>query len=86
MQYRGSSDMHDPFYDGFQRKTKLTDAIGHKYMNDHSPEYTILIYPSSDFFKVFATPNPTFAMVGAVVIIVFISVLFFLYDALVSKE
>ena len=83
---RGSSDMHDPYYDSYVRTTKLTDAIGHQYMSEHSPEYYMMIYPSGDFFRVFATPNPTFATAGAVVIIVFISVLFFLYDALVSKE
>ena len=78
--------MHDPYYDSYVRTTKLTDAIGHQYMSEHSPEYYMMIYPSGDFFQVFATPNPTFATAGAVVIIVFISVLFFLYDALVSKE
>lgn len=84
--YRGSSDMHDCSYDGYRRTTRLTDAIGHQHLSERSPEYYMMIYPNVEFFAVFSTHNPRFATAGAVVIIVFISLLFFLYDALVSKE
>ena len=46
----------------------------------------MMVYPSGDFFDVFSTENPTVATAGAVSIIIFVSLLFFLYDALVSKE
>jgi hypothetical protein len=55
-------------------------------LSDDSPEYYLTIYPSDDFFTVFSTQNPRLAMMGAVLIIVFTSLFFFGYDALVAKE
>ena len=44
------------------------------------------LYPSRDFVESYSTRNPVFATVGAVCIIVFTSLAFFLYDALVRHE
>jgi hypothetical protein len=46
----------------------------------------LTIYPNDDFFVVFSTRNPQLAMMGAILIIVFTSLLFFGYDALVTIE
>ena len=85
--YLGPTDMHDASYDQYRRRTILTDAGGHtKYLSEPSPEYYMTIYPSADLFAVFSTQNPKLATVGAVIIIFFTSLLFFLYDALVSQQ
>ncbi|CAB9528613.1 sensor kinase/phosphatase LuxQ [Seminavis robusta] len=84
--YQGSADMHNPKYDSFGRDTILTDVVGHHQLSEHSPVYFMKIYPNSQFFEVYSTNNPTFATAGVVVVIVFTSFLFFLYDALISKE
>ena len=80
----GDSDLHDPTYDAYRRTAVLTDVGLH--LSENSPTYYMTVYPSGDFFRVFSTENPTVATVGAVSIIIFVSLLFFLYDAIVSKE
>ena len=84
--YIGNTDSHNPSYNKYRQTTTLTDVIGYQYLSSDSPEFYMEVYPSADFFAVFSTQNPVAAMVGAVFIIVFTSILFFLYDALVSKQ
>ena len=77
--------MHDPAFDDYRRITNLTD-IGLNNLSGNSPTYYMAVYPSKAFFDVFSTENPTVATAGTVSIIIFTSILFFLYDCLVSKE
>jgi hypothetical protein len=84
--YRGAGDYHDPKYESYRQKTLLTESTAFQNLSSSSPEYYMHIYPSDDYFSVFATSNPIYATIGTVIIIVVTSVLFFLYDALVTKE
>mmetsp|Transcript_10223 Transcript_10223/g.24569 ORF Transcript_10223/g.24569 Transcript_10223/m.24569 type:complete len:1147 (-) Transcript_10223:95-3535(-) len=99
--YGEEGDFHDPAYDSYKRATVLTDVLKFgpgegdsaiedygdgDYFSDESPEYYLTIYPTDDFFVVFSTKNPRLAMIGAVLCIVVTSLLFFGYDALVTKE
>jgi signal transduction histidine kinase/CheY-like chemotaxis protein len=51
-----------------------------------SPMYTLTLYPTSTLYESFRTDNPIIACVGAILIILFTSMLFFLYDFLVRRE
>jgi hypothetical protein len=94
--YGQEGDFHDPAYNSYQRTTVLTDLLkcgnlssthgNHDGLSDDSPDYYLTIYPNDDFFVVFSTRNPRLAMMGAILIIVFTSLLFFGYDALVTIE
>ena len=100
--YGEEGDFHDPAYDSYKRSTVLTNVLkvgpgegrnpiedyedDDDYFSDESPDYYLSIYPSDDFFVVFSTKNPRLAMIGAVLCIVFTSLFFFGYDALVTKE
>jgi len=53
---------------------------------DSSASYVLTLYPAPEFINNYSTKNPIIATVGAVLIIVFTSAAFLLYDALVRKE
>ena len=48
--------------------------------------YMLSLYPTDTLYDVFSTSNPTTAAVGSVLIIIFTSLLFVLYDFFVRKE
>lgn len=79
----GKGDLHDPNYDKFKRSINLT---GLQYYNNASAIYSLSLYPTDTLYAVFSTANPTTAAVGSVLIIIFTSLLFFLYDFFVRKE
>lgn len=75
--------MHDPQFSKF-RQTIALNSPG--LFGDASASYSLTLYPSAEFFEVYSTSNPTIATVGAVCIIIFTSLLFFLYDFFVRQE
>lgn len=85
-QYLGKTDSHDHAYDKYRQTATLTDSFIFEYLSRDSPEYYMDVYPSAEFFAVFSTHNPVTATAGAVLIILFTSLLFFLYDSLQSKQ
>ena len=80
----GEGDLHDRGYDDFERSIDLTDDA--TLYSQYSAQYTLTLYPTADFFEVYSTDNPITATVGAVLIILFTSLLFFLYDFNVQRE
>ena len=81
--FMGAGDLHDSEYDEYLREIALTDD---RFFSSTSARYTLRLYPSDEFFEIYHTSNPMIASIGAVCIIVFTSLLFFLYDFLVRKE
>jgi hypothetical protein len=81
--FKGAGDLHNSEYDEYLREIVLTPD---GYFSSTSPKYTLRLYPSDEFFETYTTSNPRIATIGAVCIIVFTSLLFFLYDFLVIKE
>jgi len=80
---RGPGDLHSPEFDDYAQSVVLNEPGNHSIS---SPRYTLTAYPNEDFFAIYETNNPVIATIGAVCIIVFTSVLFFLYDFLVRTE
>ena len=80
--YSGEGDLHDGAYSSFGESIVLT---GEGLFTDSSATYTLTLYPSSYFFSVYSTNNPSVATIGAVCIIIFTSFAFLLYDALVRR-
>jgi len=83
--YRGEGDLHERAYDHYSRSTVLVGP-GDGYFSKGSSSYTVYMYPTDEWFLVYGTSNPTVAMIGAISIIIFTSILFFLYDFFVRKE
>lgn len=76
-------DCHDPKYDELIMTTTIIDP---NLLSDGSVTYQMTCYPNDDFFRTYRTSNPSTAAIGAVGIILFTSVLFFLYDYFVRRE
>jgi signal transduction histidine kinase/CheY-like chemotaxis protein len=81
--YVGEGDLHDREYDRFRRSVNLTP---HEYFSNSSANYTLSVYPSNTFYKVYITSIATVVALGAVGIIVFVSFLFCLYDSCVRRD
>ena len=76
--------MHNSKYDRFNRSICLT--CGDVFNDEFSAVYTMLVFPTEEFFNVYSTNNPMIATVGAILIIIFTSCLFILYDYFVRRE
>ncbi len=79
----GEGDLHEQEYDRFRRSVALTP---HEYFSNLSAHYTLTLYPSNTFYKVYSTNNAMFVALGAVGVIVFVSILFCLYDSCVRRD
>jgi signal transduction histidine kinase len=82
--FKGAGDLHDSEYDKYLREIVLTGDDG--LFSSTSATYTLRLYPSDEFFETYTTSNPRIATIGAVCIILFTSLLFFVYDFLVRQE
>lgn len=83
MHYRGYGDYHETKYDKFRRAISVTAP---EFYTENSPHYTLALYPSDQLYDVYSTHNPMTATIGAVFVIIFMSILFFVYDFLVRRE
>jgi len=79
---KGEGDLHDRHFAEYGRSVSLTDGL----FSDISASYTLYLYPTHEFFRTYQTNNPMIATIGAVCIIVFTSLVFYLYDFFVRKE
>ncbi|KAL7537802.1 hypothetical protein ACHAXR_008092 [Thalassiosira sp. AJA248-18] len=75
-------DIHQSNYDDYGVSTNLTWDDLHEM---GAPMYKLSLYPTDDFVKSYSTSNPINATITAVSIIVFISILFLLYDYYVRR-
>lgn len=81
--WKGTGDFHDPKYDKYKREEPLLDPLT---MAAGSAKYTTTCYPNDKFIDTYRTNAPTFVAIGALLIIAFVSLLFFVYDTCVRKE
>jgi len=79
----GEGDHHDPDYDQYMWETVIIDP---ETMSKTSKTYTCTCYPNDEFAAMYEKGIPAIACGVAIGIIVFVSLMFFLYDRCVSKE
>ena len=84
MYNRGEGDHHDPRYDEFGRSAILASSQGG--LNNYTQTYTLSMYPNERLYEAYSTDNPMMATIGAVLTILFTSLLFFAYDHFVRKD
>jgi signal transduction histidine kinase/ActR/RegA family two-component response regulator len=82
---RGEGDHHDPRYNEFGRSAILASSE-EGWLNNYTDTYTLSIYPNERLYDAYSTNNPMVATIGAVLIILFTSLLFFAYDHFVRKD
>ena len=71
-------------FDSAEGKNIVLTGEGHFY--EESPPYKLTISHTDEFNQVYATNNPTYAAVGAVLAILLTSLGFFAYDKLVNRD
>ena len=76
-------DCHDTKYNDYMVTTTIVDP---DLLSDGSVVNRMTCYPNDEFFRTYHTNNPTIAAIGAVGMILFTSLLFFLYDYFVRRE
>jgi signal transduction histidine kinase/CheY-like chemotaxis protein len=81
--YLGEGDLHNPFYDDYMTEEILLDPTT---MAAGSAVYTTTCYPNDGFTKMYTTERPVYISIFTVLIIIFVSGLFFIYDTCVRKE
>lgn len=81
--HRGEGDLHDPTFEDFVQEVVLSDPG--QYSNS-TPTYMLSCYPNDVLFTVYKTNNPITATIGSICIMIFTSLLFFLYDFMVRNE
>jgi signal transduction histidine kinase len=79
----GDGDLHDARFSEYGRTITLAGTV---LSGASSRQYHLTLYPTEDFFEVYSTGNPTVATLGAVMIVVVTSLVFFLYDYVVRRE
>jgi signal transduction histidine kinase/CheY-like chemotaxis protein len=79
----GEGDHHLEKFDDYALELELTPM---NLFANSSASYTMTVYPTEELYEVYSTRNPAMASMGAVVTIVFTSVLFLLYDLFVRRE
>ena len=67
-----SGDYHDRNYNRLAKSISLTMDV---FENITSAPYTMTLYPTEDLYAVYGSSNPVIATVGAVLVIIFTSVL-----------
>jgi signal transduction histidine kinase len=81
--YRGDGDLHDRQYSDLGLSI---DLYSPGLFNYRAADYKLYLYPSAELFEVYSTTNPIIALFGALCIVLFTSLLFFLYDFYVRQE
>jgi len=79
---KGEGDLHDNQYNSFGQPLVITEGL----FSESSASYSLTLYPTGGFFRTYRTSNPLVATIGAVGIILFTSLMFFIYDFLVQRE
>jgi signal transduction histidine kinase len=80
--YLGDGRLHDP-------KAKfqtIGTRINPRYFSNSTIAYYVDIYSTDEYMDVYRTNNPQMACIGAVLIMLFTAVLFFVFDYYVRKE
>ena len=70
-------DLHDRDFDEYARSITLSGA---GISGASLKAYVLTLYPNDEFFALYRTSSPRIATIGAVAIVVLISLIFILYD------
>jgi signal transduction histidine kinase len=81
--HRGEGDLHLPNYSHMNQMIVLNSP---GQFGNYSASYSLTLYPNDELFDVYSTNNPTAATAGVVCIIIFMSLLFFMFDFFVRQE
>lgn len=93
--FLGEGDLHDSAYDDMSQEVSFTSLIqagiqAKTYlgfpMDDQGCQYTLKVYASSDMEDEYVTIMPYMYMVGSILIFLFTSLVFILYDRLVEHR
>ena len=79
----GEGDLHDPAFDEFGASTVV---LNQAHLPEGSLSYKVTFYPNKNFDDTYRTKNPMISMIGAVLVMILTSTLFFSYDFFVRKE
>jgi hypothetical protein len=80
--YLSPGDAHDPN----AQYSIVGTCINQRYFSNSTVKYYMDIYSTDEFTQSYSTTNPVVACVGTVLIIIFTSAMFFLFDYFVRKE
>eukprot|EP00980_Cylindrotheca_fusiformis_P026136 scaffold15462_cov109-Cylindrotheca_fusiformis.AAC.2 len=89
VKYMGDSDVHNPKYDAMEIGDVFVDlGIDESHLPGGTciPTLTLHVYPSEDLEQSFRTSNATLYTIVVVVIFVFTSLVFLLYDYFVRRR
>lgn len=94
VEYLGVGDKHEKQFDKMEIRSDLIDlntysAHGSVYTGaplDKYCPFTLHLYPSSEMYLVYTTSNPAIFTAVAVIIFVFTSLVFMLYDFMVERR
>jgi signal transduction histidine kinase/CheY-like chemotaxis protein len=93
--FLGEGDLHDPQYSHMAKGTNVSDLapyspMGRFYtgvpLGDGLCPYTMTVYPSAETESAYSTSNPLVFTVCAVLIFLFTSAVFLIYDVCVEKR
>jgi hypothetical protein len=96
VEYRGAGDLHETAYTNLGTSAKLLDLQDHGIANgraytgipisqDNCP-FTLTVYPSAALHDYYTTNNPMLFTIAAVIIFLFTSAVFVLYDIMVERR
>jgi hypothetical protein len=89
--FLAEEDVHETAYDHMKRSTSFVaydgdlDGISDGGLSDHC-EYTLDVYPSQVYEEKYQSSRPTIFTVGVVLVFVFTSVVFLMYDCFVRQR
>lgn len=83
---KGPGDMHDAAFDSFRKSASATLQGSSQLTTSDSVTYTFDLYPSQSMQQIFYTSRPKNVVVGVVLIIFCVTVVFLIYDYLVSAR
>mmetsp|Transcript_3591 Transcript_3591/g.8616 ORF Transcript_3591/g.8616 Transcript_3591/m.8616 type:complete len:1054 (-) Transcript_3591:195-3356(-) len=80
--YISPDDTHDPN----ARFSIVGTHINPRFFSNSTRKYYLDIYSTNEFAQSYSTTNPTIACVGSILIIIFTSAMFFLFDFFVRRD
>ena len=80
---KGQGVLHDTHYDDYMSEIEI---VTRGDFSKTSAVYTLELYPTQAFFESYTTNNAIIGLIGAMAIILVISLLFFMYDSFVRQE
>jgi hypothetical protein len=89
--FLAEEDVHDTAYDDMKRSTSFVtydgdlEGISDGGLSDHC-EYTLDVYPSKSYEEMYQSSRPAIFTVGVILVFVFTSIVFVMYDCFVRQR